>query len=85
MHSPPCLLVKTSCYVAGDIIGVGLAAKFNNYITGRGLLASPDYTCNNALFSFAMNFYSLQTARTLSSMSAQQIDAVIASLNLGIT
>ena len=73
--SPVCL---------GDVIGVGLAEDYNNYITGRNLLSSPDYNAFNALFSFAMNFYSLKTRRSLSTISNDQTQAIIQSLNSGI-
>ena len=68
---------------AGDIIGVGLGLPYSSFITGRGLFTSPEFTCFNALFSFAINFYSLQTARTLSSISADQTDVSVAALNSG--
>ncbi|XP_067945401.1 CD109 antigen-like [Watersipora subatra] len=71
----------STLHVVGDIIGVGFAPEYKNYLTGRKLIDSPDYSLDNALFNFAMNWYSLRVLHTLSTISASQADEIIESMN----
>ena len=62
---------------------MGFAPEYKNYLTGRKLANSPDYSCDNAMFNFAMNWYSLKILRTLSTAPAKQASAIINSMNNG--
>ncbi|XP_067945402.1 CD109 antigen-like [Watersipora subatra] len=72
---------KTEIHVIGDIVGIGFTQETSSILTGKSLLQSADYSSFNALFNFAVNFYTLQNARTLSSISEEKTNVVIDFLN----
>ncbi|XP_067928326.1 CD109 antigen-like [Watersipora subatra] len=75
---------KTRIFVLGDVVGVSFFPYTHYDLNSENLLRQPYGTGAEAVFNFAVNVYTLKLLRPLSSITMEEINKVLFTLNIAL-